>query len=88
MVIILLIVVFDPLAVILLIAGNISMAENKKPEPPKVLDPKPKRKYNRRKPLASANSSVHVVEDDTFGIESTNVPEPVTPWVPTRLRPK
>jgi hypothetical protein len=50
-VIILLIMVFDPLAVVLLLAANASMTVNS-------VDIKPKRKYTRRKPIAS-----HTIED-------------------------
>lgn len=68
-VIILLIMVFDPLAVILLIAANTSANQN-------TVDIKPKRKYTRRKPLTTA-----VVEEENFGIqhvESNPQPGPGT----------
>ena len=81
-VIILLILVFDPLAVILLIAGNVSLIAK---EPPKVLDIKPKRKYTRRKPLVKPEDPVHVIKPETFGIEHAEEP---TQWQPSVLRKK
>jgi hypothetical protein len=91
MVIILLIVVFDPLAVILLIAGNFTLERNKVPEipVPVSVDIKPKRKYTRRKlspDLDLAKPDVHKVEDDNYGIEP--VEDPTEPWMPSVLKKK
>jgi hypothetical protein len=85
MVILLLIVVFDPLAVMLLIAGNVSMI-NKLPKPtapkPRLktsesIEPRTKRKYTRRIP-----KETYVVKDD-FGIKPVG-----EEWQPHVLRTK
>lgn len=79
-VIILLIMVFDPLAVILLIAGNVSIEHRKS------LEVKPKRKYTRRKPIDSRAHSMN----NEFGIEMSDDDEEEADdkrtWVPTVLR--
>lgn len=89
MVIILLIVVFDPLAVILLIAGNFSLERNTIPTTPLPLDIKPKRKYTRRKlspDLDLAKPDVHKVEDENYGIQPVDKPTDV--WMPSVLKKK
>lgn len=71
MVIVLLIVVFDPLAVALLIAGNISLKVNELPKPVEI---RQKRKYTRRKPLPNSTPQVHEVQAEDFGIQPINKP--------------
>jgi hypothetical protein len=78
MVIVLIIIVFDPLAVILLIAGNISLQQKQQQVVPEVksLEPRPKRKYTRRKPLGAPKAEtapeVHEVQEEDFGIKTVN----------------
>lgn len=72
-VIILLIAVFDPLAIALLLAANYSTSKIVMPDIPLPiqLDIKPKRKYTRRKPKDAL-----VVADENFGIEHKEEPPP------------
>ena len=89
-VILLLIVVFDPLAVMLLIAGNVSLV-NRIPAPvtqirpkvqkaPESFEPRVKRKYTRRVP----KKQTHVIKDDDYGIK----PVDENDWQPQVLRTK
>jgi hypothetical protein len=65
-VIILLIVVFDPLAVMLLIAGNVSLAD----KPKEIVVIAPKRKYNRKKPEPEAFDIGKEMKQETeFGVK-------------------
>lgn len=81
-VIILLVLVFDPLAVVLLIAGNVSLQLKK------ALEPRPKRKYTRRKPIEPHDMD----ESNEFGVETADEDEvdggSPFPWVPSVLRRK
>lgn len=83
MVILLLIVVFDPLAVMLLIAGNVSLIK-RLPAPRarkrESLEPRVKRKYTRRVP----KGKTYVVKSDDFGIKQVDGNE----WQPQVLRTK
>lgn len=78
MVIIMLIVVFDPLAVMLLIAGNVSLlASVPAPQEVKSFVPTPKRKYNTRR----KKDAYVIKESDDFGIKPVD-------WQPSVLRTK
>lgn len=88
-VIILIVAVFDPLAVLLLIAANMSFSQGNKPEPIKIekpIDPnKPppkkrgrKKKVDKERELAynSSNENIHEIkETEDFGIEPKDKPE-------------
>lgn len=87
MVILLLIVVFDPLAVMLLIAGNVSLIKRIPPPKPTLrtkkqesLEPRVKRKYTKRVP----KDKTYVVKSDDFGIKQVDGNE----WQPQVLRTK
>jgi len=90
-VIILIVAVFDPLAVLLLIAANMSFSQTNKPQPVKVdvkpIDPnKPppkkrgrKKKVDKERELAynnSTNTNIHEIKDtEDFGIEPKDKPD-------------
>lgn len=89
-VIILIVLVFDPLAVLLLIAANISYTNrNKKQEPKETkeeekIDKKAEVRYNR----SIKDSIYNFMMRDDFGIQHTNepvVPEPVKPTKDSRF---
>ena len=73
-VIILIVLVFDPLAVLLLIAANISYTHNPKKLRKKV-DKKPQEKYNK----GIKGSIYNFMMRDDFGIQHTNEPKQVQP---------
>ena len=65
LVILLIIVVFDPLAVLLLIAANMSM---RKPEPPRPVEPKPEMQEMDIPVFVPKDNSIHVERDNLANI--------------------
>lgn len=72
-VIILIVLVFDPLAVLLLIAANISYMNAGKPREPKKVAPKEKKKYD--KPNDMKSGIYNFMMKDDFGIQPTDKAE-------------
>lgn len=72
-VIILIVLVFDPLAVLLLIAANISYMNASKPREPKKVAPKEKKKYD--KPNDMKSGIYNFMMKDDFGIQPTDKAE-------------
>jgi hypothetical protein len=72
-VIILIVLVFDPLAVLLLIAANVSYMNANKPKEPKKVAPKEKKKYDKSNEMKSGIYNFMMKDD--FGIQTTDKAE-------------